>query len=137
MGRPVNKKHFGTQAGTESTYPNIPVEAAFIGEPKLADSASGVIDVFIVKQKSARRYLVQHKSSGAQAVCRLANKDGSDSSVVTTGEMVVRGYIDGNASNAVNIRSFTNRLATDFNSNRYKWSVTDDSSSNFIVLTAI
>jgi len=139
MGRPINKKWFGTQTGTsEGDYPNIPVEAAFIGG-KIVRSDDGGSEVFIVKQKSARRFLVQSQDEGEQAVCKLVNKV-TDSSAVAAGEMVIVGHLassGGDGGQAINIMKMTNRVATSFNGTRYKWSVTDDSTANVLVLTAM
>ena len=140
MGRPINKKYFGAQtSSSEGDYPNIPVEAAFIdGKMTIADPES---DIFIVKQKSSRRFLVQSSEDGAQAVCRLVDKAGSgdDSSALglEAGEMVIVGYFvdDGGDTAAVTIQKLTNRIAVDFNDQRYKWTVDDDSTSNQLLLT--
>jgi hypothetical protein len=56
----------------------------------------------------------------------------TDSSAVAAGEMVIIGYYNGQA---VNIQKMSNRVATDFNSNRYKWSVQDDSTTTILILS--
>lgn len=135
MGRPINKKYFGTIVGaTSNINNNIPVEAAFVGgEIKRAEPTGGA-EVFIVKQKSSRRFLVQAVDDGSQAVCKLVNKI-TDSTSVAAGEMVIIGYYNGQA---INIMKMSNRVATDFNSVRYKWEVQDDSSTtNILVLTSM
>ena len=134
MGRPINKKYFGV-LGQNST-PHIPVEAAgFANKVQITEDATA--DVYIVKQKSARRFLVQHAEDNSQYVCKLVNKAYDDSSAVVAGEMVIVGYVDGNGGNKKRIRSLTNKVATDFNGVRYKWSLTDDSSTTILVLTAM
>lgn len=140
MGRPINKKHFGAQtSSSEGDYPNIPVEAAFIGgEMSIADPES---DIFIVKQKSARRFLVESSEDGEQALCKLVDKAGSgdDSTALglSEGEMVITGvFVDENGDTAsVTIQKMTNLIAVDFNNQRYKWTVDDDSTSNQLLLT--
>jgi hypothetical protein len=137
MGRPINKRYFGALTGDNNN--NIPVEGAFIdGEAVLA--GNGGAEVFIVKQKSARRFLVQSADTSSQAVCRLVDKAGSgdDSTALglTAGEMVIIGYVDG-AGAGITIRSMTNRVATDFNSNRYTWEIEDDSTTTQLILTRL
>jgi len=51
------------------------------------------------------------------------------------GEMVIVGYINGNQK--VRLRSLTNKVATDFSGVRYKWSLTDDSSTTILILTTM
>jgi hypothetical protein len=135
MGRPINKRFFGALTGSSNN--NIPVEGAFIdGEATFSSSAA---EIFIVKQKSARKFLVQSQTSGNQAICRLVDKAGAgdDSTAfgLSAGEMVIVGYVDGTAGTTVTIRSLTNKIATDFNSVRYKWSVEDDSTTTQLILT--
>ncbi len=132
MGRPINKRYFGV-LGQNST-PHIPVEAAgFAGKDQITEDA--IADVYIVKQKSARRFLVKHAEDGDEAICKLVNKAYDDSSAIVAGEMVIVGYING--SQKVRLRSLTNKIATDFNSVRYKWSLSDDSSTSILILTAM
>lgn len=134
MGRPINKRYFGALTGSSNN--NIPVEGAFIdGEATFSAPAA---EIFIVKQKSARKFLVQSATSGDQAICRLVDKAGAgeDSTAfgLTEGEMVIVGYVTGEGT-TVTIRSMTNKIATDFNSVRYKWSVEDDSTTTQLILT--
>lgn len=132
MGRPINKKYFGV-LGQNST-PHIPVEAAgFAGKDQITEDATA--DVYILKQKSARRFLVKHAEDGDEAICKLVNKAYDDSSAIVAGEMVIVGYTTGGVK--VRLRSLTNKVATDFNSVRYKWSLSDDSSTSILILTAM
>jgi hypothetical protein len=134
MGRPINKRYFGALTGTGNN--NIPVEGAFIDG--VATFSAPAAEIFIVKQKSARKFLVQSATSGNQALCRLVDKAGAgeDSTAfgLTAGEMVIVGYVNGEGA-TVTIRSLTNKVATDFNSVRYKWSVEDDSTTTQLILT--
>lgn len=131
MGRPINKRYFGVLGN--ATYPHIPVEAAgFAGKDQITEDAT--TDVYIVKQKSAHRFLVKHAEDGDTAICKLVNKAYDDSTTISPGEMVIVGYFNGQA---VRLRSLTNKVATDFNSRRYKWSLTDDSSTTLLILTAM
>jgi len=134
MGRPINKRYFGV-LGQNST-PHIPVEAAgFANKKQITEDATP--DVYILKQKSARRFLVKHAEDGDEAICKLVNKQYDDSTALLAGEMVIVGYVNGNGGQKVRLRSLTNRVATDFNSNRYKWSLSDDSSTSILILTSM
>lgn len=144
MGRPINKRYFGAlptadtaDKPTNDAAFNIPVEAAFVGGNAVL--SEGGAELYIVKQKSARRFEVASVDTGATAVCRLSDKAGAggDSTAfgLTSGEMVIVGYTtDGTPKT---IRSMTNRIATDFDSNRYTWEVEDDSTTTVLRLTAI
>ena len=48
--------------------------------------------------------------------------------------MVIIGYYNGQA---INVMKLSNKIATDFSSNRYKWAVSDDSTTNVLVLTDV
>jgi hypothetical protein len=47
------------------------------------------------------------------------------------------GYLNSNSGTEINIRKITKRVATDFSGNRYTWVLQNDSSNDYIVLTAI
>ena len=132
MGRPINKRYFGVLGN--ATFPHIPVEAAgFAGKDQITEDSTA--DVYILKQKSARRFLVKHAEDGDEAICKLVDKAYDDSTNIVAGEMVIVGYING--SQKVRLRSLTNRVATDFSGVRYKWSLSDDSSTTILILTTM
>ena len=139
MGRPINKKYFGGIAGsTAAIINNIPVQSAFIGG-HAHTAHDGSAELYIVKQKSARRFVVySHDDEGITAVCRLTDATNvDDSTQITEGEMVVVGFYNGQAKT---LRSLTNKIATDFDSVRYKWAINsgvgdDSSTTNVIILT--
>lgn len=134
MGRPIKKKYLGN-TGTDAT-PKIPVQAAYInGEEKFDE---GGAELYIVKQKGARRFVVSSKDDTAQALCKLVNKvyDGSSAVVLAEGEMVIIGYT-ATTGEAKVIQKMTNRVATDYNGVRYKWAVSDDSTTSVLTLTAM
>jgi hypothetical protein len=138
MGRPINKRFFGGIIGSSADITNnIPVEAAFIaGTARTAHE--GNAEIHIVKQKSARKFEVKGHDDVPAAICRLVDKaNWDDSSTVTEGQMVIIGYYNGQAKT---LRSLTNKIATDFNSVRYKWAINsgvgdDSSTTNVIILT--
>ena len=134
MGRPIKKKFFGNTG--VNAQPTIPVQAAFInGEEKFDE---GGAELYIVKQKGARRFVVSSKDDPTQALCKLVNKvyDGSSAVVLAEGEMVIIGYT-ASTGEAKAIQKITNKVATDFNSVRYKWAVSDDSTTSVLTLTAM
>jgi len=144
MGRPINKRYFGALPTADTndkplndTAFNIPVEAAYIdGGARLSEEGA---DIFIVRQRSARRFEVQNADSNETAVCRLVDvgtdRDDSTGFDLSANEMVIIGVTTDNEVKT--IRSMTNRLATDFNSVRYTWTVEDDSTATVLRLTAI
>jgi len=126
MGRPIKKDATGVAIfGTYASDTGIRVDA-FVG--------SAQTDCFIVKQKGSRRYLVQDVSAGTQALCTLVNVAAGS---LTAGQMRLTGYVGGNGDEGRALQKLTKRIATDFNSNRYKWSVVNDSVNDYIVLTAM
>ena len=131
MGRPVKRDVNGVLVFGDFTTTSVGI--------RVVANIGGTIrdDVFIVKQKGTRSYLVQDKSDSATGLCRLVNKE---SGALSTGEMVMSGRVAADANEVTNgrrIRKLTKRIATDFNGVRYKWSLADDSSSDDILLVAL
>jgi hypothetical protein len=138
MGRPINKRYFG-DTGTNAT-PKIPVYSANITGTELfgdQGTGGGGDSLYIVKQKSARRFIVASKDDPEQGVCKLVNKTGDASSAVVLdlAEMTIVGYTT--TGEAKTIRSLTNKVATDFDGVRYKWSLSDDSTTSVLVLASM
>jgi hypothetical protein len=52
-------------------------------------------------------------------------------------EMRMFGFLNTNSGTQINIRKITKRVATDFSGNRYTWVLENDSTNDYIVLTAI
>jgi hypothetical protein len=134
MGRPLRKDVLGTDAiGTPlSTATGIRVEAYF-GSAAYTDATYNTTTnyAYIYKQRGAKTFVVQNQA-GAKATCVLQSAiPDSD------GEMRINGYIDGNGSAPTPIAKITKRVATDFNGKRYTWYLENDSSSDYIVLTAL
>lgn len=129
MGRPVKRDVLGTLVFGDFTTSaaGIRVTAYFGGSSR--------DDVFVVKQKGARRYLVQDKSDSTQAVCKLVS-----GAPAANGEMSLKGYTNqGQAANngEVILRHLNKRTATDWSGNSYTWQLVNDSSSDYIALTLI
>ena len=128
MGRPVKRDVLGTLVFGDYTTSaaGIKVTAYFGGSSRT--------DVFVVKQKGARRYLVQDKSDSTQAVCKLVS-----GSPAANGEMKLTGFtapteVD---ANEVILRHLSKRTAIDWSGNRYTWQLVNDSSADYIALTLI
>lgn len=133
MGRPLNKRYFGSlatadqrAAGTE-TQENIRAEANL--------NTSGVVDdAYIVAQKGSNKFILRNKAGDAnsQTVCRLVNKATAS---LALGEMVLFGS-DGTGTR-IPLKKITARKAVDYDNNQYTWIVQDDSTETIIILTAI
>ena len=129
MGRPLNKKFFGLlDDGT-----NIKVNCQ-IGSN--AESEVG----YILRQRSSKRFLVNDLKTGTAVlpggagtgnvgVCQLVNAvDGA----LGANEMSIVGEFNGQG---ILIAKLTNKIAVGFNGIRYKWTVTNDSTTSILSLT--
>ena len=132
MGRPLRKDVLGTDAiGTPlSTATGIRVEA--YTDQAYTDATYNITTNYahIVKQRGAKTFVVANQA-GATAVCKLQSTIPS-----AAGQMRINGYIGGNGSIPTPIAKITKRVATDFNGTRYTWILLNDSSSDYIALTA-
>ena len=131
MGRPLNKKFFGLlDDGT-----NITVNCQ-VGSN--AESTEG----YILRQRSPKRFLVNDVKTGTNklagntgaqgnvGVCQLVDKaDGA----LAANEMSIMGYTANGTG--VRLAKLFNKIVVDFNGNRYKWSVVNDSTTSLISLT--
>ena len=131
MGRPIKKDVNGVQVFGTYASTNVGI--------RVVANIGGTVrdDVFILKQKGARSYKVIDLSDSATAQCNLVNKEGAN---LLTGEMVMTGRVAVDTDQATNgrrIMKLNKRIATDFNSVRYKWSMADDSGSDDILLVAL
>ena len=131
MGRPLNKRFFGLlDDGT-----NITVNCQ-VGSN--AESTEG----YILRQRSPKRFLVNDVKTGTNklagntgaqgnvGVCQLVDKaDGA----LAANEMSIMGYTANGTG--VRLAKLFNKIVVDFNGNRYKWSVVNDSTTSLISLT--
>ncbi len=123
MGRPVQKRYFGAlDDGTNITV-SVKVGSNAISEEGM-----------ILRQRASNKFKVDDSKlgSGNEGICKLVNKENS---ALSDNEMVLFGY--DSAQNKINIRRLYNRQAHDYNGNRYKWSVVNDSSVSYMSLTLI
>ena len=125
MGRPVNKRNFGRIDGSDNN---------FVVTVKVGSNAVSAVGI-IKRQRGSNKFMVDdaNNDSGNEGVCRLVDKDIND---LNDSEMSLTGYIAG-AGDGIRLRKVFNRTASDFSGVRYKWSITDDSTSSQMVLTAV
>jgi len=127
MGRPLKKDVLGTDSiGTPVSATGVRVE--------FYDGSSLVTDGYIRKQRGAKTFVVSSVSdgTGTRYTCVLQN-----SAPNAANEMRLFGYVDTNSGTEVNIAKITKRTATDFSGNKYTWVLENDSSNDYIVLTAV
>jgi len=133
MGRPLRKDKNGVDViGTPATASTgIRVEAYF-GSAAYTDATYNASTnyAYIVKQRGAKTFVVANQD-GTKATCVLqaAIPDSNN-------EMRINGYIGGNGAAPTPIAKITKRVATDFNGKRYTWQIVNDSTSDYIALTA-
>jgi len=127
MANKLPKRLFGT-VGSAAT-PHIPVRVY----PTAGSAAAG----YIVSQVGARRFkcLESVPTSPPSAAQTYKIVEGTDMDPTVAGTMTIVGI---NATgNPVALKKLNFRTAADFNGNRYKWTLEDDSSQTLIMLTAI
>lgn len=131
MGRPLRKDAFGTDAI------NTPAGAATGVTVSFHDGSALRTDGVVIKQRGAKTFVVCRVGSigttSAYYTCVL--KNGTPSAA---GEMVLTGSTSGTLDqNLVKCAKITKRVFTDFSGNRYTWKLENDSSADYIALTAI
>ena len=125
MGRPLYRDVNGVDVrGTFTSATGLRVDAYFGGSLRT--------DVWIVNQKGARKYKVQDESDSSTGVCKLVN-----GTPAANGEMKLVGYVGGNGGATVILNKLQKRTAIDWNGARYTWRIENDSTNDYIVLTAI
>ena len=129
MGRPLNKRHFGATEGSAGTEGNnLTIMCKVAGNAAVGNG-------IILSQRSETKFNCHDDpdgTSGNTGVCTLVDKA---IGALAANEMIIQGFTTG--GDGVIIRKVHNRTMTDFSNNRYTWSITDDSTANVLVLTAI
>ena len=127
MGRPVKKINFGPATTTASAPSEAPIRgiivSAFI---PVINGGSSAVTGYIRKQTGSRSYKVTTAQGTGR--CKLV------ASASAAGEVTMVGF-DGGTT--VAIKKLTQHIATDFSGNRYHWVLVNDSSVDYIQLTAI
>lgn len=126
MGRPIHPKYF------KETVDN---NGEVIDDTRFSVIAKIGInrvtkDGVIIRQRGNTSFMVEDKK-GNRGVCKLVNKRKPEDD-----EMVLVGYVNG-TDETVNIRKLSDRTMLDFDNNRYKWELQNDSSKNSLILYKI
>lgn len=131
MGRPLNKRNFGTAVGAA---------AGFIVSARKTDTARVST---IVKQVGSKKFVVTNGTDD-NFVATIA--EGTAFAANAAGTVVIFGWEAGSgaASNEstsggtqVAIKKITARRAIAFDGTRYKWTLQNDSAADYIQLTAL
>lgn len=113
---------------------NTPAAAATGITCEFYDGATNQVDGILIKQRGSRTYVVARIGTPGT----LFTNTLVTGTPAAAGEMRIRGSTTGNLDTGlVSIAKLTKRVATDFSGNRYKWFLENDSSADYIVLTAI
>lgn len=135
MGRPLKKDVLGTDViGTPATTSTgIRVEA-YAGGTAYTDATYNASTnyAYIYKQRGAKTFTLKNQDGTNLGPCVLQSAIPD-----SNGEMRLNGYVGGNAAAPTPIAKITKRVATDFSGNRYTWILVNDSTSDYIQLTAI
>jgi hypothetical protein len=126
MGRPINKRWFGTTGtGTGTgkfTGNNLPIRFKLGGT---------VYEGYITKQTGSNRYKVS-TDDGTTATGSVYLKNAV--LPATNGDAALVGFYNGSATL---IRDLRSRIAISYSGVRYKWTLSDDSTETLIILTAV
>lgn len=134
MGRPLRKDVNGVDViGTPASNTGIRVEA-YAGGQAYTDATynSSTNYAYIYKQRGAKTFVLLNQAGTNLGPCVLQAAIPS-----ADGQMRINGYVGGNGTAPTPIAKITKRVATDFSGNRYNWYLVNDSTSDYIHLTAI
>jgi hypothetical protein len=134
MGRPLRKDKNGVDViGTPSGATGVRVEA-YAGDAAYTDATynSTTNYAYIYKQRGAKTFTLKNQAGTNLGPCVLQATIPD-----SNGEMRINGYIGGNGSVPTPLAKINKRTAKDFNGVRYTWQLVNDSTSDYIVLTAV
>ena len=125
MGRPLNKKNFGTPGDGTNFTVNCQVASN-------AESEEG----YILSQRSVNKFKVDDAKAGGGnvGICTLVDVA---SGALGANQMSIQGTLSGGGGGQVRIAKLYNRTCRDFNNVRYTWAIQNDSTETIMVLTAI
>jgi len=128
MGRPLRKDVRGTDVI------NTPASTATGITCEFYDGSTLRTDGILIKQRGASTFVVARIGTPAtKFVAKLVSGQPA-----AAAEMRIRGSTVGTTDQGlVAIRKLTKRVAIDFSGNRYTWYLENDSSADYIVLTAL
>jgi len=130
MGRPLRKDVNGVDVIGTGAGAATGVRVEFY-------DASLRTDGVVIKQRGAKTYVVARVGDIGTTTNYVTAVLVSDAPNAY-GEMRITGYVGGNGlNNQKQLAKLTKRVATDFDGVKYKWYLENDSSADYIVLTAI
>lgn len=128
-GKKVTRKAVGAEAG-------IRVQGYFGGALRS--------DYQLIKQRGAKTYVVVSADadtvSDADTPAAISNRQVGKlvaTQPASNGQIRIQGLLNTNSGQSIPIAKLTKRLAYDFSGNKYKWYLENDSSNDYIVLTAV
>lgn len=138
MGRPLRKDVngvdvIGTPAGGSASDRGIRVEA-YAGGQAYTDATynNSTNYAYIYKQRGAKTFVIKNQDGDILGPCVMQATTPS-----ANGQMRLYGYVGGNGAVLTPLAKITKRVATSFTGVRYKWYIVNDSTSDYIHLTAI
>jgi hypothetical protein len=142
MGRPLHKDVNGVRVTRSFTQTGADNQAGIRVQGYFGSLAS---DYQIVKQRGKSTFVVLKTSTDELTDIESLNTIGNNAKVGTLvsgtpaaeGEIRIQGYTSSNSGTLVSVAKLTRRLAYDFSGNRYTWYLDNDSSNDYIVLTAV
>ncbi len=134
MGRPLRKDVNGVDVIlTPASNTGVRVEAYFGGVAYTDATYNNVTNyAYIYKQRGAKSFVLKNQAGTTSQVCVLQS-----GTPTANGQLRINGFLDGNGSEPRALAKITKRVATDFNGVRYKWFLVNDSTSDYIQLTAM
>ena len=129
MGRPLRKDVLGVDAIGSYT-------GASTGVRVEINDGSLRTDGVIIKQRGAITFQCTRISDVA-TLANVRNYKLVNANPSAQGTMRLWGWLGGNGGTEVNIRKITKRVAKDWAGNKYTWTLENDSSNDYIVLTAV
>ena len=128
MGRPLKKDQNGVDVI------NTPLLTATGITVRFHDGTALRSDGIIIKQIGGKRYRIARIGTPTvTTACTLVS-----GTPAAEGEVSIQGSTSGTLDqNLVSIAKLTKRVATDYSGNRYTWFLENDSSADYIVLTAL
>lgn len=109
MGRPVNKRYFGTPTATGNQ-----IKVQF-------HNGNNSVPGWIVKQKASKKFLCQD-GQGNTAICKLVQTE-VPAANLPTGQMTITVKLDN--TNVVQLKKIAARVMTATDGKRYPWNFSD------------
>jgi hypothetical protein len=125
MGRPLRKDVNGVDV--INTYVSNTGIRVDLYDTQLRD------DGIILKQRGAKTFVVARVGTPTTRITATLVSGTPNAA----GQMNLFGFIGGNGAQRTNLAKITKRVATDFTGKRYTWQLVNDSSNDYIVLTAL